>query len=306
MARDAGPSGDAGSASNWLESFDPDLRDDPETRPVALPGLWAIAERYMLRGNNQYQRAGLEILASFTANFPLDDATATLEQFFRQHAYAPSDGMRGGLSISAVHAAYAVATTPDYVGAYEVGAAAKSQDERHDRVVVILQKCLATVRRLNTSDGPDSDAQLVLDTIAAIRSGNPAATRASPAVGHGALRREEDRVDSAEEANSQPQLRDRGAIAGVVREVLEQELGRLSPASLSPMDVVTSKYEIALVRKDLETFATRLDAVDKAIDRSIGKSQVNWTAVGVGVAILVGIAALALTWMQWFVAAPVR
>lgn len=281
---------------------DPDIADNPEGAPVMTDQLWGVLKRYILRGSTQYQEAGLRVLSSLTHHFPLDEATSVLEEYFSQHDYLPTDDMRGGVLLSPLKAAYAVATAYDYHS--NTGVAGRM--ERTRRILSLLQAHLRRARSLGEGL-PPGDAAVVEETIVAIRSERK---DFEPTYRDAASRVEQADTElsdgppasEATEPAAPAASQDREELQDNVRGWVERYVKELTPATPSPIDVITGKYEIERVKDSIASlervFGTKLDNMDKQIDRHLAHGQLSWGRWAVVVAIVLGVAAIVVSLLK--------
>lgn len=240
---------------------------------VKFPQLWEVIQRYILRGDDWFQYGGLSVLADTAFYLPLDQAANVVEQYFEKHGYFPTTEGRGGISLAALQAAYAIGTTPDY----SQGDVDQNLANRRARMVAVLERCEEVVR--TGVDMPD-DASSVRETIEAILSnrGGFQARYPDPEV-----------TDTAVVASSELWRAEGSTMVAVgisrdeavrlVRSATESLEEKLTPVTLTEMDRIIIKKGHEMLQQQVDMTERRLDSriddLHKAVDRYLGERQVQ-------------------------------
>jgi hypothetical protein len=237
---------------------------------VMYPDLWHVVKRYILRGDEYYQSGGLSILASTAWHMPLGEATEVLEAYFEKHNYCPilSDG-RGGINLTALSAAYAVATTSGWDASVDI-------EERRERMLILLERC----RDVMTRELPSylaSDAGSVEETIEAIRSNKANFEPKWP-----------EQLEYAEQTGSQvglpaidlvPSVALQATPTSAQTEALVHRLftalkADLPQMSLSQMDLITVKHGYEMLSRDIaameKLFTEKIVSTEKRFEDRFG------------------------------------
>jgi len=143
------------------QGLDPELSGSCTGLGLKYHHLWGIAKRYVLRGDDYHRRAGMQLIADFSAQMPLDDAADLIEWHFERSGYHPSFGGKPSLDKNAFRAAVAVGLVNDYI-THDTSVA---KGRRGKMTAVVARALLVTTAR--------DERPVVESALRALLDGNP-------------------------------------------------------------------------------------------------------------------------------------
>lgn len=118
--------------------IDPDLAQSCMGMGLQFHQLWDTAERYVRRGDDFHQSAGMRILADFAQEVPLEAAASLIEWHFAEADYYPVYGPKPVIDAEAFRAAVAVGLAEDF---FEL----EGSSARRRRMIAVVAQSLAVV-----------------------------------------------------------------------------------------------------------------------------------------------------------------